>query len=114
MSEQGPGWLGPYDWLMWITALGALLQILLMILRCCRRSNRNIGQAIQDSSKYLSDNDPGNIANFNRKQLELAQKRADLIFKRMKIADLIGKNKNKHLDDMDGMFGKAKNLVGKI
>lgn len=114
MSEQGPGWLGPYDWLMWIAALGVLLKIFLMILRCCRGSNRNIGHAIQESSKFLSDNDPGKIATYNRKQLELAQKRTDLIFKRMKIADLIGKNKNKHLDDMDGLFGKTANLVNKI
>ena len=36
------------------------------------------------------------------------------MFKHMKMADLIGKNKNKHLDDMDGMFGKAKSLVEKF
>ena len=114
MSEQGPGWLGGYDWAMWLVALAALLQILAIFLRCCRSSNRNVNHVLQESAKYISAVDAEKVRKYNKPQLELASKRMDLMFKRMKTADLIEKNKNRHLDDMDGLFGKAKNLVDKL
>ncbi len=114
MTDQGPGWLRPTDILLWLAVLAAFIQIILTILRYCRRSNRNINQVLQESSKFISDVNANKVGKLNKHQLELAGKRTDIMFKHMKMADLIGKNKNKHLDDMDGMFGKAKSLVEKF
>ena len=114
MTDQGPAWLQPGNLLLWIAVLAAFVKFLMMILRCCRRSNRNISHVLQESADYISDVDAKKVAKYTKAQLELAGKRTDIMFKHVKMADLIGKNKNKHLEDMDGMFGKAKSLVEKF